>query len=178
MNPQPSRPQQQGFLSPDLIKSLDAIVDRLNSCSRDDSPSVYALLVSTNRGVPLARSYGTNTENDVSSQMNEESLNALETMWAANLSPLLSAGAAGGTDKPYHPLLRHLGMGSSVHTTTVFYDTCTLLHIYQHQVVITFLASPTANIGAIKSVSMPLLKALLAPVQSIIADIDQRLLAM
>jgi hypothetical protein len=172
MNPLPTRPQQQGFLSNDLVRSLDAVVDRLNACSGDDTSSVYALLVSTDRGVPLARSFGTNsTEAEFHAQMNEESLHALETLWAANVSPPLPSGAMGGidVDKPNHPLLRHLGMGSSVNTATAFYETCTLLHIYQHHMVITILMSPTANVGTIKSVIMPLLKVLLEPVQSILS---------
>ena|ERR1719223_135251 len=172
MNPQLLKPQRQDLLSQDLVHSLDAVVDRLNACSGDDTSSVYALLISTDQGIPLARSFGTNSnERDhIDSQLNQESLNALETLWAASAGPTLGSGGTGGdSDKPNHPLLRHLGMGSSVNTATAFYETCTLLHIYQNRLVITILSSPTANVGTMKSVIMPLLKILLEPVQSILS---------
>ena len=67
--------------------------------------------------------------------------------------------------QPAHPLLSPLQMGDHIRTVTATYDNCTLVHVHMAPLVVTFVTLPEANIGAIRSVALPLLKILLEPVR-------------
>jgi len=67
--------------------------------------------------------------------------------------------------QPPHPLLSPLGMGDHIRTVTATYDNCTLVHVHMAPLVVTFVTLPEANLGAIRSVALPLLKVLLEPVR-------------
>lgn len=198
------------LLPPALLKAVDQLVDRLNASSGYDilkpntTPPIYALLIGTNEGVSLSRSFGSSSAVAPSSTLSstppahpsspsrqnsisEEILSSVETTWSTlpSASPphIMMAAAASAADgdqqtaddipvhqQPPHPLLRHLGMGDEVRTATAFYDNCTLIHVHMAPLVVTILTSPNANIGSIKSIAIPLLKALLEPVKSAITS--------
>ena len=67
--------------------------------------------------------------------------------------------------QPPHPLLSPLQMGDHIKTVTATYDNCTLMHVHMAPLVVTFVTLPEANIGAIRSVALPLLRVLLEPVR-------------
>jgi len=119
-----------------LQSSLQELVERINSCGA----GVNAILLSTLEGVPLGRVYAGNVE------WHEEVLSSLETTWAPA--------------SKHFPLLN---LGKEIQVVTAMYDQVTLLHVYLSPVVVTILASPNANIGAIRSTGIPLLKECLHP---------------
>merc|ERR1740139_586826 len=119
MSQQQRNNQQQQYESPpsrtllpsELLKAVDQLVDRLNASSGYDiikpttSPPIYALLIGTNEGVPLSRSYGSTSDASAASSftslstppvhasspsqsqsiplpMSEEILSSVETAWA------------------------------------------------------------------------------------------------
>mmetsp|Transcript_15962 Transcript_15962/g.34539 ORF Transcript_15962/g.34539 Transcript_15962/m.34539 type:complete len:357 (-) Transcript_15962:88-1158(-) len=129
-----------------------------------------------------------------SGSMSEEVLSSIETVWATLVSAapphVMAASAAGAANsaaaaaantnkneekkqddtvpphiQPPHPLLSPLQMGDHIRTVTATYDNCTLMHIHMAPLVVTFVTLPEANIGAIRSMALPLLKVLLEPVR-------------
>mmetsp|Transcript_15842 Transcript_15842/g.28751 ORF Transcript_15842/g.28751 Transcript_15842/m.28751 type:complete len:341 (-) Transcript_15842:150-1172(-) len=126
-----------------------------------------------------------------SGSMSEEVLSSIETVWATLVSAapphVMAASAAGAASaaasndenkneekkedkvpphiQPPHPLLSPLQMGDHIRTVTATYDNCTLIHIHMAPLVVTFITLPEANIGAIRSMALPLLKVLLEPVR-------------
>lgn len=127
-----------------------------------------------------------------SGSMSEEVLSSIETVWATLVSAapphVMAATAAaaaaaansnscGGENEekkedgvpthiqPPHPLLSPLQLGDTIKTVTATYDNCTLIHIHMPPLVVTFVALPEANIGAIRCTALPLLKVLLEPVR-------------
>jgi|EP01083_Nonionella_stella_P016640 hypothetical protein len=162
------RPQGGGILPATTLKSLDGLVDRLNSSSFNSSQiNTLALLVGTNEGIPLSRSYGTHNSAQQTA-ISDEVLSSIETIWATLPS---STPPHVKIDQPPHPLLSHLGLGDQVHTTMAFYEHWTLVHMHFTPAVVTILASTTANIGALKSTALPFLKELLKPVRKALVDI-------
>lgn len=170
---------QGGILPPALLTALDRLVDRLNGDTYGSSAAnsggqggmIRALLVGTNEGVGLSRSFGS-----ASTSLSEEVISSIETMYAtlpSSTPPHVMAAAAAVSSseeddshqQPPHPLLSPLSLGDYVKTVTAFYDNCTLVHLHMPPLVVTFLAHPNANIGAIRSTALPLLQKLLEPVR-------------
>ena len=81
------RPQGGGILPSTTLKSLDNLVDRLNSNANinggnsNNSIPIIALLIGTNEGIPLSRSYGS-IINPQQATLSDEVLSAVETVWA------------------------------------------------------------------------------------------------
>ncbi|KAL7469279.1 hypothetical protein ACHAXS_009540 [Conticribra weissflogii] len=67
--------------------------------------------------------------------------------------------------QPPHPLLAPLRLGSCIRTVTASYENCTLVHVHMSPLVVTLVTTPEANVGAIKSMALPILKVLLEPVR-------------
>jgi hypothetical protein len=192
------RPQGGGILPPKTLKSLDDLVDRLNHNASNSYPisnnetnshiPILALLVGTNEGIPLSRSYGT-THNALQAAISDEVLSSIETIWATlpsatpphvknamniNLHMLRNDNEADSGNRnmdiqkhqePPHPLLSQLGLGDTVRTTMAFYDHVTVIHVHIAPLVVTILASPNANLGSVKSIAVPVLTELLKPVK-------------
>lgn len=189
-------PQGGGLLPPNIMSSLDELIDRINQGSSSSNFPIISLLVGTNEGIPLSRSYGT-TYHPLQSNISDEVLSSIETVWATLPSATPphvknalylrnnsngDEGKSAAMEKdgiqlknlePPHPLLSSLGLGDQVKTTMAFYDHVTLIHIHLAPIVVTILASPdpTTNIGAIKSVAVPFLNDLLTPAKSVMTDI-------
>lgn len=188
-------PQGGGLLPPNIMSSLDELIDRINQGSSSSNFPIISLLVGTNEGIPLSRSYGT-TYHPLQSNISDEVLSSIETVWATLPSATPphvknalylrnnngDEGKSAAMEKdgiqlkklePPHPLLSSLGLGDQVKTTMAFYDHVTLIHIHLAPIVVTILASPdpTTNIGAIKSVAVPFLNDLLTPARSVMTDI-------
>lgn len=127
-----------------------------------------------------------------SGNMLEEVLSSIETVWATLVSAapphVMAVSAAGASSvaanfsncsdekskndekkedsfQPPHPLLSPLQMGEHIRTVTATFDNCTLIHVHMAPLVVTFVTLPEANIGAIRSMALPLLKVLLEPVR-------------
>jgi hypothetical protein len=132
-----------------LQNSLQEIVDQANQAAAE----IRAILLSTTEGVPLGRVYArsSNSSSDPhhqqqQQQLNEEVLASIESVWAP-------------TSKQF-PVL---GL-EKVHQVTAIYDHGILLHVYQTPLVVTILCGPQcANLGAIRSTAIPLLKQALEP---------------
>lgn len=81
------RPQGGGILPSNILKSLDELMDRINEgCSSSATGGtstlpIMALLVGTNEGIPLSRSYG-NIYNHQQTFISDEVLSSIETIWA------------------------------------------------------------------------------------------------
>lgn len=129
-----------GLLPASLQSTLQQIVERSNKCNG----GIRVILLSTAEGVPLGRVYA-----ESASSLNEDALTAMESTWA-----------------PAAKQCTMLNMGKEVKTVTAIYDHGVLLHIYQAPLVLTILASPQSNIGAIRSTAIPLLKEVLNPLCS------------
>lgn len=201
-------------LPPPLPSSLDHLVDRLNassghspastgngssSSSAADKPApIRAILVGTNEGAPLHRSFGSSySTRNRPHGLSEEILGSVESLWstlpssapphvmaAAQAADAAASAAAGVLDtvsgsgpdgrtvvndaQPPHPLLTPLGMGDDIRCVTVFYETLTLLHVHMSPLVVTLLCAPSANIGAVRTVALPLLEEMLNPVRKAI----------
>ena len=190
-------------LPPPLPAALDSLVDRLNassghSPSSPGPPPIRAILIGTNEGSPLHRSFGTaaSTGSGSGHGLSEEILSSVESIWstlpsnapphvmaaaqAADAAASAAAGMAGTIStnprtgevvndaQPPHPLLTPLGLGDEVRVVTVFYDSVTLMHVHLSPLVVTILATPLANIGSVRSIALPLLKELLQPVRKAI----------
>jgi hypothetical protein len=182
---QPQPPQQQynrGILPSETLNALDYLVDRINAASGHihmaSSPSqpLRALLVGTNEGVGLSRSLGTLHSSRISSpdfsfsgNMSEEVLSSIETVWATLVSaasPHVVAAANSNSQLcPAHPLLSPLKMGDVVKIVTACYDNVTLMHVHLPPLVVTLLAGPEVNLGAVREMAVPKLKVLLEPVR-------------
>jgi hypothetical protein len=125
-----------GVLPDSLQSSLQSLVDRVNACGG----GIRVVLLSTSEGVSLGRVVaGVEVQN-------EEVLANLESTWAppSKEFPLLLQGHAS--------------------TVTAQYEDLTLVHVYSlTPVVATLLLQPNANMGAIKSTAIPLLKEILEP---------------
>jgi hypothetical protein len=117
-----------------------------------------------------------------SGNMSEEVLSSIETVWAtlvSAVSPHVMAASASAASsmansdgnvppphmQPSHPLLSPLHLGDTIKTVTATYDNCTLMHVHMAPLVVTFVTLPEANIGAVKSMALPILKVLLEPVR-------------
>lgn len=144
-----------------LQNSLQQIVEQTNR----SSAGIRAILLSTAEGVPLGRVYASDQP------LNEDVLASIESIWApaSKQFPVL------GLDK--------------LHQITAIYDHGTLIHVYQTPVVccprgskgnklvlrfltrhvrlfcqvVTLLCNAQSNIGAIRSIAIPLLKQVLEP---------------
>lgn len=153
-HPQRSLQQQYHRSSPILDQriatSLDELVDRLNN----PDYNIFALLVGSADGVGLIRSFGSSESKNLS----EEIISGVESVWAT-----LPSGSG------HH--LRPLRMGNNVKMVTAFYDNCTLVHSYLSPLVITFLATPDANVGAIHAM-IPDTHKLLEPARQILASLE------
>jgi len=75
------RPQGGGILPGPILKSLDKLVDRINHGATPSKFPIVALLVGTNEGIPLSRSYGL-IPNPQQAGISEEVLSSIETIWA------------------------------------------------------------------------------------------------
>jgi hypothetical protein len=75
------RPQGGGILPGPILKSLDKLVDRINYGATPSKFPIVALLVGTNEGIPLSRSYGL-IPNPQQAGISEEVLSSIETIWA------------------------------------------------------------------------------------------------
>jgi|EP00979_Chaetoceros_neogracilis_P005054 hypothetical protein len=188
------RPQGGGIIPTNILKSLDELVDRINCGAKPSKFPIVALLVGTNEGIPLSRSFGT-IPNPQQESISEEVLSSIETIWATlpsatpphvkNAMHMRRAGNAnkdtalgesykkGESKEPPHPLVSHLGLGDHVKTTMAFYDHVTLIHVHLAPIVVTILASPdpSTNIGSIKSIAVPCLHELLQPVKHALVSI-------
>lgn len=173
------RPQDGGVLPQKTLDALNDLVDRLNSSYNPNDGSqlnVLAILVGTNSGVPLSRSYGS-IHTPQQSAISDEILSSIETRWAT-LPSAIHPHLRNGRENPPHPLVSHLGLGDHTKVSMAFYDHGTLVHIHLAPLVVTVLATVSANVGAIQNV-VPFLTELLEPVkktfQVIKAEYDQKL---
>jgi len=189
------RPQGGGIIPSNILKSLDELVDRINYGAKPSMFPIVALLVGTNEGIPLSRSFGT-IQNPQQASISEEVLSSIETIWATlpsatpphvkNAMHMRERGGGANKDasageshtkneskEPPHPLVSHLGLGDHVKTTMAFYDHVTLIHVHLAPIVVTILASPdpSTNIGLIKSIAVPCLNELLQPVKNALVSI-------
>lgn len=245
---QQQHPTNRGILPPETLNALDLLVDRLNASSgrlpvatnnnnngnsSKSSPPlpIRALLVGTNEGVGLSRSFGTtttttatslqqqqqtdgtitaaattidnsqsNNDNSNTTTMNEDVLGRIETVWATLVSavpPHIMAAAAAAAvttnnsasctsttstneeattthppapaphyKQPSHPLLSPLCLGTTVNIVTATYINCNVVHVHTlAPLVITLITIPSANLGAIHAVAIPLLTVILEPVR-------------
>jgi hypothetical protein len=135
---------------------------------------ILALLVGTNEGIPLSRSYGT-IFNHQQSFISDEVLSSIETVWATlpsatpphvknamalyrqelnqhtnstpsqNNSSEKQSYSLPKIKDPPHPLLSHLGLGDYVKTAVAFYDHLTLIHVHIAPLVVTILVSSDPN---------------------------------
>jgi hypothetical protein len=212
-----TRPQGGGILPAQTLKSLDDFMDRLNqgstltssisnttpaSNTTEDSSTngtnststtsthsgmVYILLVGTNEGIPLSRSYGstsTTTPHHQHSEfhLSDELISSVETIWATLPSSMQPSNRVTmmNASHPFkdvssslsaaHPLLKHIGLGSEIQSTIAYFDSCILVHVHYAPLVVTFIASHDANIGKIQQ-NMGLLKQILEPVTKALVDI-------
>jgi len=138
------------LLPPSLQKSLLSIIQRANL----SGACIRVILLSTAEGVPLGRAYAPHNES-----LHEEVLSSIETVWApaSKQFPLL------GLEK--------------VQQVTAIYDHGMLVHVYQAPVVVTILCGHDANVGAVQSPTIPLLRQVLDPlcttlVESLKPDYD------
>jgi hypothetical protein len=125
-----------------------------------------------------------NNNNSISNNMNEDVLGRIETVWATLVSavpPHIMAAATNASSssnevaptpanykQPSHPLLSPLLLGDTVRTVTATYTNCTVIHVHMAPLVITIITLPTANLGAVRNVAIPMLKVILEPVRRII----------
>mmetsp|Transcript_26965 Transcript_26965/g.74131 ORF Transcript_26965/g.74131 Transcript_26965/m.74131 type:complete len:159 (-) Transcript_26965:36-512(-) len=130
------------LLPTNLQHTLQLIVERANAAGG----SIRVILLSTAEGVPLGRVY---SPADQMSPLDEEVLSNIESTWAP-------------ASKQF-PLLH---MGKEVKVVTAIYDQRTIFHIYQAPVVVTLLVGMNANLGAVRSTAIPLLKQVLEPLCS------------
>lgn len=214
-----TRPQGGGILPAQTLKSLDDFMDRLNqgstltssisnttpaSNTTEDSSTngtnststtsthsgmVYILLVGTNEGIPLSRSYGSNHHHHQQQQhsefhLSDELISSVETIWAtlpssmqpSNRVTMMNAShpfkdvSSSSSLSAAHPLLKHIGLGSEIQSTIAYFDSCILVHVHYAPLVVTFIASHDANIGKIQQ-NMGLLKQILEPVTKALVDI-------
>ena len=70
--------------------------------------------------------------------------------------------------QPSHPLLSPLLLGNTVKTVMATYTSCTVVHVHMAPLVITIITLPTANLGAVRNVAIPMLRVILEPVRRII----------
>jgi len=170
------------------------------SASGDKPAPIRAILVGTNEGAPLHRSFGSSySTRNRPHGLSEEILGGIESLWstlpssapphvmaAAQAADAAASAAAGVLDtvsgsagpdgrrtvvndaQPPHPLLTPLGLGDDIRCVTVFYETVTLLHVHMSPLVVTLLCGPSANIGAVRTVALPLLEEILNPVRKAI----------
>lgn len=124
-----------------LQNSLEQIVERTNAAGG----SIRIVLLSTAEGVPLGRV----SSKDQTSPLDEEVLSNIESTWA-----------------PASKQFPLLNMGKEVKVVTAIYDHRTIFHIYQAPVVVTLLVGTNANLGAVRSTAIPLLKEVLKPLCS------------
>lgn len=208
-----TRPQGGGILPAQTLKSLDDFMDRLNqgstltssisnatpasstngtnstSTTSTHSGMVYILLVGTNEGIPLSRSYGSNHHHHQQQQhsefhLSDELISSVETIWAtlpssmqpSNRVTMMNAShpfkdvSSSSSLSAAHPLLKHIGLGSEIQSTIAYFDSCILVHVHYAPLVVTFIASHDANIGKIQQ-NMGLLKQILEPVKKALVDI-------
>mmetsp|Transcript_27440 Transcript_27440/g.60397 ORF Transcript_27440/g.60397 Transcript_27440/m.60397 type:complete len:159 (+) Transcript_27440:213-689(+) len=130
------------LLPTNLQHTLQLIVERANAAGG----GIRVILLSTAEGVPLGRVY---SSADRASPLDEEVLSNIESTWAP-------------ASKQF-PLLH---MGKEVKVVTAIYDNRTIFHIYQAPVVVTLLVGMNANLGAVRSTAIPLLKQVLEPLCS------------
>ena len=147
-------------------------------------PPVRIICIGTNEGIPLSRSYGTS---QYSSNLSEEMLSSLETVWntaPSSVTPQIMTSSiahqkqreqqvkkleSNASYQPPHPLLHHIGLGSVLRSTTIYYENCIFIQLHFAPLVITIVTSPlTTNVGYIKSFAFPILKELLEPIRSLV----------
>jgi hypothetical protein len=124
-----------------------------------------------------------NNNGTISNNMNEDVLGRIETVWATLVSavpPHIMAAATNASStneeapspahykQPSHPLLSPLLLGNTVKTVTATYTNCTVVHVHMAPLVITIITLPTANLGAVRNVAIPMLRVILEPVRRII----------
>jgi hypothetical protein len=145
------------------------------------------VMENTTRTDGTAADNSQSNNNSISNNMNEDVLGRIETVWATLVSavpPHIMAAATTNASsttsnnteapsparykQPSHPLLSPLLLGDTVRTVTATYTNCTVVHVHMAPLVITIIALPTANLGAVRNVAIPLLKVILEPVRRII----------
>ncbi len=182
----------------DNTTSYSRNTDKNSSSSRNKSmnnnmppPPVRIICIGTNEGIPLSRSYGTSP---YSNTLSEEMLSSLETVWTttpSSVSPQVMTSSialqkqreqqqqdSNNNEKtstvsyqPPHPLLHHIGMGSTVKSTTIYYENCIFIQLHFAPLVITIISSPYGtNVGYIKSFAFPVLKELLEPIRALVLE--------
>jgi len=122
-----------------LQNALEKIVERANTAGG----GIRVILLSTAEGVPLGRVY---SSADQASPLDEEVLSNIESTWA-----------------PASKQFPLLNMGKEVNIVTAIYDNRTIFHVYQAPVIVTLLVGANANLGAVRSTAIPLLKEVLKP---------------
>jgi len=127
------------LLPTNLQHTLQLIVERANAVGGN----IRVILLSTAEGVPLGRVY---SSSDEASRLDEEVLSNIESTWA-----------------PASKQFPLLNMGKEIKVVTAIYDNRTIFHVYQAPVVVTLLVGSSANLGAVRSSAIPLLKEVLEP---------------
>lgn len=125
------------LLPSNLQSTLHQIVHQSNAAGG----GIQAILLSTAEGVPLGRVYANRD-----TPLNEDVLSSIESTWA-----------------PASKQFPLLNMGKEARIVTAMYDHGTIFHVYQAPVVVTILVSLHANLGAVRSTAIPLLKEVLEP---------------
>lgn len=130
--------QGGGILPPQTLKSLDDFMDYLNqgggggvstanTTTNYNSGTVYILLVGTNEGVPLSRSYGsinpidTATTNvhpsDYHLHLSDELISSVETIWATLPSSMQPSNRATMMMNAPPPIVKETNSSSSSYST-------------------------------------------------------------
>ena len=159
------------LLPVNLQNTLHEIIERTNACGG----SIRVILISTAEGVPLGRAY---SSADRETPLNEEVLSNIESTWApaSKQFPLLNMGkevkivtAIYDNSKFSSLCVLHIEMKRrSVSNNMLLIFLALILigaifHVYQAPVVVTILVGMNANLGAIRSTAIPLLKGVLEP---------------
>jgi hypothetical protein len=128
--------QGGGILPPQTLKSLDDFMDYLNqggggggvstaasTTTSYNSGSVYILLVGTNEGVPLSRSYGSTNPTDIANtnvhpsdyplHLSDELISSVETIWATLPSSMQPSNRATMMMNAPPPIVKETNSSSS-----------------------------------------------------------------
>ncbi|KAG7365582.1 mitogen-activated protein kinase kinase 1 interacting domain protein [Nitzschia inconspicua] len=136
------------LLPANLQNSLNEIIEWSNFSGAE----IRVILLSTAEGVPLGRAYSKEDRNNPN--LNEDVLSNIESTWA-----------------PASKQFPLLNMGKEIKMVTAIYDQRTIIHVYQAPIVVTILVGgATANLGAVRSTAVPLLKQVLEPLCTTLLD--------
>eukprot|EP00588_Corethron_pennatum_P001152 CAMPEP_0194291274 /NCGR_PEP_ID=MMETSP0169-20130528/43085_1 /TAXON_ID=218684 /ORGANISM="Corethron pennatum, Strain L29A3" /LENGTH=257 /DNA_ID=CAMNT_0039039105 /DNA_START=44 /DNA_END=817 /DNA_ORIENTATION=+ len=151
-----------GFNTGDGNTNGEESGDSAGADDDDTDREVKALLVSSIDGTPVLRAFGTagagSGDPHDTGGMSDALLGPIESVFV-----VAYVGACGASGGGAGGQLGNLGLGRC-RWSTAYYAGVVLVHVSFYPLVLTFVASPTANVGAILS-SLPRAKAILAPLR-------------